>query len=101
MDSLNELVKSLNGYFKWNKARLFCLAGTLLALISVRTVNLREIAAAFASSALLDSRYKRLKRFFASFQMDCAVIAQWIYGLYFSRDQKIYLTIDRTNQHFL
>ena len=62
MDSLSELVASLKGNFKWNKARLFCLAGMLLALISVRTVNLREIAVAFASDASLDSRYKRLKR---------------------------------------
>lgn len=67
MDSLSELMASLKGNFKWNKARLCCLAGMLLALISVRAVNLREIAVAFASDAVLDSRYKRLKRFFCLF----------------------------------
>lgn len=54
MDALSELVTSLKGSFKWNKVRLFCLAGILLALISVRTINLREVAVAFASNALLD-----------------------------------------------
>ena len=100
MDALSELVKSLNGYFKWNKARLFCLAGMLLALISVRTVNLREMAVAFASDALLDSRYKRLKRFFAYFKMDFDTIARWVYGLYFSAGERIYLSVDRTNWYW-
>lgn len=100
MDSLSELMKSLNVYFKWNKARLFCLAGMLLALISVRTVNLREVAVAFASDALLDSRYKRLKRFFTLFTMDYSAITRWIFGLYFSSSEKIYLTIDRTNWYW-
>lgn len=100
MDALSELMGSLKGSFRWNKARLFCLAGMLLALISVRTVNLREIAVAFASDALLDSRYKRLKRFFAYFKMDFTAIARWIYRLYFSSSEKIYLTIDRTNWYW-
>lgn len=100
MDSLSELVTSLKVNFKWNKARLFCLAGMLLALVSVRTVNLREIAVAFASDALLDSRYKRLKRFFTFFKLDYTAIAQWIFSLYFSSSEKIYLTIDRTNWYW-
>ena len=100
MDALNELMGSLKGSFKWNKARLCCLAGMLLALISVRTVNLREIAVAFASDALLDSRYKRLKRFFGFFKVDHTAIARWIFGLYFSGCEKIYLTIDRTNWYW-
>lgn len=100
MDALSELVTSLKGSFKWNKARLFCFAGILLALISVRTINLREVAVAFASNALLDSRYKRLKRFFAFFKMDYTAIARWIFGLYFSSTDKIYLTIDRTNWYW-
>ena len=71
MDSSGGLLQSLKGLFKWNKARLFCLAGILLALITVRTVNLREIAVAFSGEALLDSRYKRLCRFFAYFKKAC------------------------------
>jgi hypothetical protein len=39
----NELVTILNGYFGWNKARMKCFAGMLIALIKVRTVNLIEL----------------------------------------------------------
>ena len=100
MDALSELVGSLKGNFEWNKARLYCLAGMLLALISVRTVNLREIAVAFVSDALLDSRYRRIRRFFSHFIIDYVVIARWIFGLYFSDQDKVYLTIDRTNWYW-
>ena len=100
MDSSGGLLQSLKGLFKWNKARLFCLAGILLALITVRTVNLREIAVAFSGEALLDSRYKRLCRFFAYFKIDFTLIARWIFSLYFSEGDKIYLTIDRTNWYW-
>ncbi len=44
-----------------------CFVGMLLALIKVRTVNLIELACAFDSEALLDSRYKRIKQFFTGF----------------------------------
>lgn len=70
MDSLNQLMGSLSPYFKWNKARLYCLAGIILALISVRTVNLKELAVAFAGKALLNSKHRRLRRFFALFKVD-------------------------------
>ena len=89
MDTLGELMDSLSGSFKCNKARLFCLSGLLLALITVRTVNLREIAVAFTSGALLDSRYRRLRRFFALFKIDYLVIASWIFSLYFIVDPKV------------
>ena len=36
----NELASILNGYFSWNKSRMECFAGMLIALIKVRTVNL-------------------------------------------------------------
>lgn len=100
MDSLSELVKSLNAYFKWNKARLFCLSGVLLAMITVRTVNLQEIAVAFCSNAQVDSRYKRLNRFFSHFKIDFTSIARWIFALFFAQMDKIYLTVDRTNWYW-
>lgn len=100
MDSLSELARSLKGYFKWNKCRMDCLARMLLALITVRTVNLKEIAIAFAGDVQIDSRYKRLRRFFTLFKIDFTVMARWIFSLYFKPDEKIYLTIDRTNWYW-
>lgn len=98
MDNVSELKGMLNGFLNWNNARLNCFSSMLLALFAVKTVNLREIAVAFTSQALIDSRYKRIKRFFARFEIDLDVIARWVFKLFvFSKDKQIYLTIDRTN----
>ena len=59
MNQSSELQTMLKEILGWNKARLTCFTKMLLALFTVRTVNLRELAVAFASDALLDSRYKR------------------------------------------
>ncbi len=69
----------------------------LLALFTVRTVNLRELAVGFSSSAEIDSRYKRIKRFFAEFKVDQTLIAKWIMKLFLFDKERFYLTIDRTN----
>ena len=70
MKQSSELQAMLKEILGWNKARLSCFTKMLLALFSVRTVNLRELAVASASDALLDSRYKRLKHFFSNFKVD-------------------------------
>jgi hypothetical protein len=69
----------------------------LLALFAVRTVNLSELAIAFTSTSEVNSRYKRLQRFFGKFQIDYSIIARWIFKLFFSEQKSIYLLIDRTN----
>lgn len=100
MDKINELKRILGENLVWNKARLDCFVRMLLALFVVRTVNLSEIAVAFCSKAEIDSRYKRLQRFFSKFTIDYTVIARLIFKLFFSDSQKIYLTIDRTNWYW-
>ena len=100
MKQSSELEVMLKEILGWNKARLSCFAKMLLALFSVRIVNLRELAVAFASDALLDSRYKRLKRFFSSFKVDTGIIALWIFNLFFPESKKVYLIIDRTNWYW-
>ena len=42
----------------------------LLALFKVRSVNLAELATGFGGQAQVDSHYKRLQRFFRSFEID-------------------------------
>src|SRR3990167_9703898 len=99
-NKISELKRILSGFLIWNKARVDCFARLLLALVSVRTVNLREIAVAFCSKALLDSRYRRLRRFFAHFSLDNRAIAKWIFKLFLFGGKKIYLTLDRTNWYW-
>lgn len=100
MDKINELKRILSENLVWNKARLDCFVRMLVALFVVRTVNLSEIAVAFCSKAEKESRYKRLQRFFGQFNMDYTVIARLIFKLFFSDNQKNYLTIDRTNWYW-
>jgi hypothetical protein len=100
MDKISELRKILNETFDWNKARLDCFIKMLLALFIVRTVNLSELAVAFASKAEVSSRYKRLQRFFGTFKLDYTILSRWLFKLYFSEEKPIYLTIDRTNWYW-
>ena len=100
MKHINELERSLNDYFGWNKARMNCFAKMLLALFVVCSVNLSKLAVAFSSEAKIESRYKRLQRFFALFDIDMDKVAKFIFNLYFKDKEKIYLTIDRTNWFF-
>lgn len=97
MKQSSELEKSLNRFFGWNKARMNCFVSLLLGLIAVRTVNLQEIALTFADNTQVTSRYRRLQRFFALFTIDLTHLARWIFGLFFSPHDTLYLLIDRTN----
>lgn len=100
MNKVSELKVMIGQTFSWNKARLDCFVRMLLALFAVRTVNLSEIAVAFASEAEISSRYKRLQRFFAQFKFDYSQVACWIFNLFFSENKPLYLTIDRTNWYW-
>ncbi len=64
MKDASGLVASLSGYLKWNRARATCFLNMLLGLFAVRTINLQEIALAFSNDAKVESRYRRLQRFF-------------------------------------
>jgi hypothetical protein len=94
---INELESILNGYFHWNKARMKCFTGMLLALIKVRTVNLTELACGFSGKALQDSRYKRIKRFFCEFNIDFSTVSSWVIFFFGLSDNPLYLSMDRTN----
>lgn len=96
MDRISELKGILGKNFDWNKARLDCFVRMLLALFTVRTVNLSEMAVAFCSRATVESRYKRIRRFFSQFVINTEHLAQWIFHN-FSLTETVYLTVDRTN----
>ncbi len=97
MKKISGLKSILGESFAWNKARLDCFSRMLLALFAVRTVNLSELAVAFASKAKVRSRYIRLHRFFKQFTFDYDILARWIFALFFSDKKSVYITIDRTN----
>lgn len=96
----SELKAILSQQLVWHKSRLDCFAEMLLALFIVRTVNLSEIAVAMDCKASIDSRYKRIHRFFSKFEIDFTCIAKWIYALFFDKNQSVYIAIDRTNWYW-
>ena len=66
MNQINELSAMINQTFHWNKARIDCLVGMLIALLSTRSINLAELAIAFPSSVKMCIRdtYKPRGQFF-------------------------------------
>jgi hypothetical protein len=70
MSQYSELKQVLQTQLNWHGARISFLALFLLALLKVKTVNLRELCLGFGGRALPESSYKRLQRFFREFELD-------------------------------
>ena len=100
MKELQILKDALKNHFPMNAARLHCLAGIILALLKVRTVNLAELADGFPGKAKKASKYKRLQRFFRLFPLDYEMIARFVVQLLEIKDGPWVLTMDRTNWKF-
>lgn len=82
MSQYSELKRVLQLHFNWHGARISFLALFLLALLKVKTVNLKELCLGFGGRAVPESSYKRLQRFFRGFALDeeqlAAVVVSWM-----------------------
>ncbi len=94
---INELTAIITEHFQWNKARIACFVGMLIALMAVGTVNLTQLALVFPSRALISSRYRRLQRFFSDHRLDYNEVARFIMKLFGFTETDYYLSLDRTN----
>lgn len=99
MDYNKKLEGIFQEHFNWNKARIKFLSLFITSLIKVSSVNLVKIALAFNAKAKESSNYRRLQRFFSSFEVDFTLIAQLIMKLLPQKDNLV-LTMDRTNWKF-
>lgn len=98
MEKLSGLKTILGEQLGWHKSRIDFFAQALVGLFICGSINFRSIAASMPNkTALVDSRYKRIKRFFSQFEFDFTVIAKWLFNLFFSEKDKLYIAIDRTN----
>jgi hypothetical protein len=97
MPYIDELSDMLNQHFKWNKARMNCFCAMLIAVLKLRDMNLKEIAAGMPSDARLDSRYRRVTRFLDQHWIDFDLVAIFIMLLFGFTGMSYYLTLDRTN----
>lgn len=96
MNCISGLKAILSKQLGWHKARIDFFAQALLGLMICRTINFREIALAMPSKVKIDSRYRRIQRFFSSFDINFSDIACWLFRLFFSPEDKLYISIDRT-----
>jgi Co/Zn/Cd efflux system component len=82
VNQLNELSALINQTFNWNKARIDCLVGMLIALLSTRSMNLTELAIAFPNEAQPDSRYRRIQRFISDYLPNFDKVSLFIMKLF-------------------
>lgn len=97
MKKINELKGILGQQLDWHKSRIDFFARALLGLMLSRSINFKEISVMMPSSSLVESRYKRIQRFFRDFEINFDVIAHWLFLMFFKPTDKLYLSIDRTN----
>lgn len=98
MNCISGLKAILEKQLGWHKSRIDFFAQALIGLMICRTINFREIAIVMPSSkANVDSNYRRIQRFFANFEINFSDIACWIFRLFFSPKDMLYISIDRTN----
>lgn len=86
MTKSSSLEQTLKTNLPWNLARIKCLAKILLALIHTRTINFVEIASAFESDASSESRYRRVRRFFATVHFCFVSLAAFLKRLAFEKN---------------
>jgi len=99
---INELSSVLHTQFSGtlNLARVKLIALFICSLCKVQTVTFSKLANAFDCSAEPGSSLRRIQRFIASFSLDSDLIAQLIFGLLPNKNEKLILSIDRTNWKF-
>ena len=99
MKEINLLIKYLKPHLNWNQARIIFLAQFLIALIKAGSVNLSRIAPKFIGSADSSSHYKRLQRFFRSYEFDHEDILYLVLTILRIPTPWV-LCLDRTNWKF-
>lgn len=99
-DPIRELKAILAEHLPWHGARISFLAQFLLALLKVRSVSLAELATGFGGKAKVDSHYKRLQRFFRSFEIGYDDLARLLARIGPVGGGPWRLTMDRTNWQF-
>jgi hypothetical protein len=99
MRNLRSLEQTLAQNLPWHQARIKFVAAFIVALVTVKTVNLVELACAFAGRAQQDSQYKKLQRFFRFFELPYADVACFVVQLLGVAGPWT-LTLDRTNWKF-
>ena len=96
MSATHLMRNELKRFLPWHQARIDCLAQLMLAMISVRTVNLTQLALAFESTVQSESVYQRVKRFFRHHVFETEQVALLV-TRWLDLGDRWLLCLDRTN----
>jgi hypothetical protein len=100
MKDLDILEKNLSCHFKIKNLRLRFITFFISALFMARTVNLTRIANFYPGAALVESKYRKIQRFFALYALDLDLISKFLIKMVPHSEECYYITIDRTNWKF-
>jgi len=92
----NELVDIFLPRLGWNKSRVKFFVSFIIALCKVQTVCFNKLAQGFEGKAKVESKMRRIQRFFANFIVDTNLIAKLIFNL-LPEKPPYRLCLDRTN----
>ena len=95
MQEFSSLAKELKAHLPWHQARIIFLAQFMLSLLRARSTNLYRVAENFQSSALTESSYRRIKRFFWGYEVCLEEVGRLI--LRWLKLDRYTLCMDRTN----
>ena len=93
------LVKKLSESLNINKHRAECLVNLIVGMIT-STVNLKQVCQHANTEAEAASCYRRFQRFFSEHRFNEENLAPLIWELFFRPNEKVILTIDRTNWEY-
>lgn len=100
MDKTRMLAAIFQEKLNWHGARINFLANFIISILKVKTINLAEVASAFTGRSKIESKYKRIQRFFRSFHIDSNLMTKLIVSMLPIKEEKWILTMDRTNWKF-
>ena len=89
----------LNSHLNWHKARIKFLVLMIVALCKVKTVCFELMSEALDSEAKINSRHRRIQRFFAGFLVDKDLVSKLLFSL-LPHQTNLTISIDRTNWKF-
>ena len=100
MVGIKELVDILGDNISLNKCRIVCLADIVVGLMICKTVNLKKLSLTKRAGVKPESCYRRMQRFFSDTEMDFKSLAVFLLSLFIPNEEKVYLTLDRTNWQY-
>lgn len=95
----NKLNELFSDQTDWHLSHVKCAVLLIISLIKVQSVSFVKLAEGFESQCSYDSSYRRIQRFFASFEFSQVIVSRIIFKLLPSKPPYM-LCMDRTNWKF-